>query len=292
MPTYPLPTLSAQVTPTGVTAPSYNDILQSIIAIMMSIFGSDIVVTPDSQDGQMLAAFAMAINDVNLTIIAVYDAYSPTFAQGAGLSSQVKINGLQRQSPTNSTAQVTIAGVVGTTINNGVIQDANGNSWDLPPVVIIPISGSIVVTATCQVAGAITAPIGSISNIITVVQGWQSVTNTAVAIPGAPVESDAALRQRQAQSTAISGITPLQSILAAVANVTGVERFAIYENQTSAVDANGLPPHSISVVVEGGNIDDIAQVIEEKKSPGTDTYGTTQVVVEDPVGLPIAIDFF
>jgi uncharacterized phage protein gp47/JayE len=292
MPTFPLATLSAQVTPAGITAPSFNDILQSLIATMQSIFGSDIVVTPDSQDGQMLAAFAMAINDANQTMIAVYNAYSPTFAQGAGLSSLVKINGLQRQSPTNSTVQLTIAGVVGTTINNGVVQDGNGNLWNLPAVVIIPLSGAITVEGTCEVAGAINAEIGSITTIITVVQGWQSVTNPTVSVPGAPVESDAALRLRQSQSTAISGVTPLQSILAAVANIPGIERYAIYENDTAVPDANGIPGHSIAVVVQGGDPTQIAQTIEETKSPGTGTYGTTSITVEDPVGLPIPIKFF
>jgi len=289
---YPLPTLAAQVTATGVTAPSFEDILLSLIATMQSIFGSDIYLPPDSQDYQMLAAFAMSINDANQAFIAGYNGFLPTFAQGAGLSALVKINGLRRQAGTNSTAEIQIVGVVGTVIINGAVEDTNGNVWDLPEVVTIPISGEITVTATCAEPGAITAAANTITEIVTVVLGWQSATNPAPAIVGVAPESDAALRRRQSQSTALPSLTPLQAILAAVANVSGVDRYAIYENNTGTPDSNGVQGHSIAVVVEGGSVTQIAQVIEQTKSPGTGTYGTTSETVEDPAGLPITIKFF
>lgn len=292
MPTYPLPTLAPTVSETGISAPSYNDILQSLIAQMQSIFGSDIYLPPDSQDYQMLAVFALAIFDSNQSIIATYNAYAPTFAQGTGLSSLVKINGLARQAGTNSTAIVAIVGVVGTVITDGVVQDQNGNLWDLPTTVTIPMSGTINVTATCAVAGAIAAPPNTITSIVTVVQGWQSVTNASAATIGVAVETDSALRQRQSISTAISSVSPLEAIIAAVANVPGVSRYTIYENNTGETDGNGVPGHSISVVVEGGTTTAVAQTIEETKSPGTGTYGTTSVIVEDPAGVPITINFF
>jgi len=292
MPTYPLPTLGPSVTPTGITAPSYNDILLSLIASMQSIFGSDIYLPPDSQDLQMLAAFALSINDVNNAIVAVYNGFAPTFAQGAALSALVKINGLQREPATNSTAILAIGGTAGTVITNGIVQDANGNLWDLPASVTIPGGGTINETATCETAGAITAPPHTITKIFNPVLGWQTADNAAAATVGVDAESDATLRARQAESTAISAITPLQTILAAVANVTGVERSAIYENQSAITDGNGIPGHSIAVVVEGGDITAIATAIEEKKSPGTGTYGTTNVPITDPAGVPITINFF
>ena len=59
-------------------------------------YGSDAVLTPDSQDGQLLAVFAQAIYDNGQALIAIYNSFSPATAQGAGLSSLVKINGLAR----------------------------------------------------------------------------------------------------------------------------------------------------------------------------------------------------
>ena len=46
------------------------------------------------------------------------------------------------------------------------------------------------------------------------------------------------------------------------------------------------------MVVEGGDVTEIAQTIEQKKAPGTGTYGSTSITVSDPAGVPITISFF
>jgi uncharacterized phage protein gp47/JayE len=290
--TYPLPTLAATISPTGITAPSYADILLSLQASFRSIYGPDIVLTPDSQDGQLLAIFAAAINDSNNSAIATYASFSPSTAQGSALSSNVKINGLARLVPSNSSSDVTIIGQAGTIINDGVVEDDNGYRWTLPSVVTVPIGGSIIVTATCTTLGAITAAAHTITKIITPTQGWQTVDNAAEAVVGAPVESDATLRQRQAVSTALPAQTVLEGIYGAVANISGVQELRAYENDTNTTDSNGLPPHSISFVVNGGDALAIAEAIASKKSPGTATYGTTSEIVIDQNGVPDTIKFY
>jgi uncharacterized phage protein gp47/JayE len=292
MATLPLPTLAAQISATGISAPAFENVLNSEIATYQSIYGSDSVLTPDTQDGQLLSIRATAINDLNQLAIAVYNSFSPDFAQGAGLDARVQINGLQRISPTNSTVLLNIVGVVGTIIENGVAADTAGNLWNLPAQVTIPISGLIEVTATAQEAGAIAAPAGTVNQPFTIITGWQSCTNPAAATPGIAVEIDAALRRRQAASTSLPAQTPLQSIAAAVANLIGVGRILPYENQNATTDANGVPSHSIALVVEGGDATQIAQTIEQKKAPGTGTFGNTSIIVSDPAGVPINISFF
>ena len=292
MTTYPLPTLAAQITATGIVVPSYVDILASLQATYRGIYGSDVYLSADSQDGQMLAIFAMAINDANQMAAGVYNAFSPATAQGAGLSSVVKINGLARLSPSNSTADLTIVGVAGTEINNGLVGDGLGNQWLLPALVTVPPSGLIVVTATATAQGAILAPANTINKIMTPTLGWQTVTNVAAATPGEPVESDAALRSRQSVSTALAAQTPLDSIVAAVANLPGVTRYQPYENSTGVTDANGIPGHSISLVIEGGDAVQIATAIALKKNPGTGTYGSTTEIIIDPLGIPNQINFY
>lgn len=292
MPTFPLPTLAFQVTATGISAPSFSDILSSLTASFQSIFGSDAYLQPDSQEGQWIAVIAAGINDQNQAAIALYNSFSPATAQGTGLSNLVKINGLLRHVPTNSTVVVTIVGVVGTEIDNGVVMDTNSNLWNLPSVVIIPLAGSIDVLATAQQAGAIVAIANSVNVVQTPTLGWQTANNANPATPGAPVETDAALRKRQSISTSLSALTPLQAIIGAVANIAGVQRSAIYENPTNAPDTNGLPAHSISVVAEGGDPTAIATAIEQKKSPGTATLGSTTIVINDPAGVPVSINFY
>lgn len=289
----PLETLAAQVTAAGISTPTYAEILSSLQDSMRTIYGNDVYIAADSQDGQLIAIIASAVNDANQMAVAVYNAFSPTYAQGAGLSSVVKINNIRRLSSSLSTAVGLIAGVVGTDILNGVVEDTNSNKWNLPAVVTIPLSGAVEVTVTAQVPGAIAAPAGSITRIITPIRGWQSFISTEDAVPGAPVESDATLRRRQSVSQPISAITPLAAMLASLANLDDVQRLQLYENTGSTVDDNGLPGHSICVVIEGGDLEEIAQIIGLKKTPGAATYGTTSQTYIDPVtGIVSTIHFF
>jgi uncharacterized phage protein gp47/JayE len=292
MATYPLPTLAATVDASGISAPSYNDILQSLIAIFQGIYGSSIYIQPDSQDGQWLAAMASAINDVNQTAIMVFQGFSPTYAQGAGLSSLLKLNGLMRNIPSYSTSQGDVVGVAGTVITNGIVQDGNGNQWALPASVTIPVGGLISVTVTAVEPGNISAALGTINSIFTPQFGWQSFISTVDSTVGAAVETDPEARARQAVSTALPALGPKEAISAAIGNVTGVIRWAVYENDTGTTDTNGIPAHSLSGVTEGGSSTDITAAIASKKMTGAQTYGSTSVAVYDQYGLPTNINYF
>lgn len=286
-----LPTLAPTISPSGISAPNYDAIIGSLTAQVQAIYGSDTYLAPDSADGQLIAIFAQAQNDANSTIIAGYNAYSPTYAQGAGLSSVVKINGLQRDVATNSTVDLTLVGVAGTVILSGLVADSFGNQWALPASVTIPGGGSIVETATCTVAGATAAAPGTVISIVNPQRGWQSATNASSVTPGAPVEDDAELRQRQSESTAIAALTPLESIVATVRNLSGVQVVQPYENDTGTTDGNGIPGHSICLVVAGGDAVAIATAIANTKIPGGGTYGSTSEVIIDQNGVPNTIKF-
>ena len=289
-----MPVLPLTITTTGISGPDYPTILASLQSDFQSIYGSDIDIAPDTQDGQMIAIFAQAIYDCYQSCIATYNSFSPSTAQGVGLSSIIKINGLTREVPTNSQANITIVGVYGIPITNGIIGDnLNLNTqWALPALVTIPIGGSIVVTATCTAQGSTLAAPGTLTVILTPTFGWQSATNVAAATAGNPVESDAALRQRQSTSTSLSALTNLQGIFAAIQAVQGVTELKIYQNDTNSTDGNGVPGHSISAVVNGGDATAIATAIAQKKAPGTGTYGNISEVIIDPNGIPDTIEFY
>jgi len=277
---------------TGISAPSFASILAYLQAQYQAIYGADVYLGNDSQDGQFLGIMAAAINDANAATIAVYNSFSPATAQGNGLSSSVKINGIARAVATKSTVNLTLVGVAGTVIANGIVADVNNINWALPASVTIPASGTITVTATCQTIGAISAGVGTVTAIQTPTYGWQTATNASAASVGAPVESDAALRVRQGNSVALPSLTVLAGVLGAVQGVTGVTQAVAYENDTNATDSNGLPPHSISLVVQGGAALAIATAISNKKTPGAYTYGTTSQVVTDSIGVAHTIRFY
>ncbi|WP_312630945.1 baseplate J/gp47 family protein [Pantoea piersonii] len=283
--------LSATVTASGISAPDYQTILSTITEYFQQIYGTDAYLEPDSKDGQMVALFALAVHDANNTAIQVYNSFSPSSGMTDALTRNVKINGIARKAATNSTVDITLTGTAGTTITNGSVKDANGIIWNLPATVTIDTSGAVTVTATCANSGAVAAVAGSITKINTPTRGWTAVSNANAATVGTAAETDAQLRIRQAQSVAIPSLTPFEAVDGAIANVTGVTRHKLYENDTGSVDSNGIPAHSIAAIVDGGDVTDIAQTIRGKKGQGVSTFGSTTVTVPDKYDNPHAISF-
>lgn len=276
----------------GLVIPDYPTVLEELKAEYRTIYGADTYLEADSQDGQWVSIMALAIFDTMQVASAVYSSFSPLTAQSDALSRNVKINGIRRRSPTYSTVDLEIVGQAGTTITNGQAEDTLGQKWALPASVLIPVGGEITVTATAVDIGDVSAPASSITKIATPTLGWQTVTNPLPATEGEPVETDAELRRRQTFSTALPSLSVLDGTIGAVASIDGVTRFRGYENDTNATDSNGIPAHSIAIVVEGGDAQTIGDAIANKKTPGTGTYGTTTVTTYDEYGLPNLINFF
>lgn len=283
--------LSATITAQGISAPDYQTILSTLTNYFRQIYGSDAYLEPDSKDGQMVAIVALAIHDANNMAIACYNSFSPSTASGDALTRNVKINGIVRKAATNSTVDLVLTGTPGTTVVNGSVRDSNNVIWNLPATVIIDTRGKVTVTATCAAAGAVAAVAGSVNQINTPTRGWMTVTNLSAAATGSAAETDAELRTRQAQSVALTALTTFDALDGALSNIAGVTEHKLYQNDTNVTDANGLPAHTVSAVVKGGDATAIAEVIRKKKSLGVGTYGNTTLVIADSYGTPQAISF-
>ena len=284
--TYAAPSVSSA----GLVVSTYEAILADNLQSYLNIYGQNQYVGVDSAIYQLLSIISLKQSDVSLAAQLAYNQSSPVTAVGAGLDRAVKMNGLARNAYTYSSAVLTLTG--SGTITNGYAQDQNGNLWALPSPTTIT-GGSSNVTATCTTPGNVTAEAGAINIISTPTSGWLSVTNLSAATPGNATEADSALRARQAISVALPALTPIGATVAALLAVAGVNRVApgyatpsgpgtSIENPTGSVDYWGNPPHSITMVVEGGANSDVATAIYLKKTIGCLTNGTTSVVVTDP----------
>ncbi len=291
-------TPTCTVDATGIHRPTLAECLAYFTYGYAAIYGSDVVLSSDTEDGEFLGLLGAAVDDCNAMAVDTFNAYSPATAQGTGLSSVVKINGLERAVPSNSSVPVLIVGVATTTITGGVFNDPAGNAWLLPQTVTIPTpTAQIAVTATCLALGAIQLASGLTSGspsgltIVNPTQGWQSVTTTSAATAGAPVEGDPQLRIRQGQSTQIPASTMLGGIVGALWALPGVARLRAYQNETDAPDSNGVPGYSVAIVIEGGGATQVAATISQYKF-AAGTYGTTSESVVDNVGISHTINFF
>lgn len=272
---------------TGLHIPPYNDIKTFLLNEARGIYGQDIYLENDSQDYEFITLMADRIHDTFLAVQMIYNNRSPSTAIGGALDGLIKLNGIRRKSATQSTAAVTITAEPRTQIINGIIADDLGNNWTLPTPISIPDGTGIQtvdVLATCSLYGRITAPAGSLVNIITPTDGWISVYNSEAAIAGQEIEGQEELRARQTISTARPSRTVLEGLIGGIAEIPDVTRYRAYENDTNIFGFYGVPidGHSISAVVEGGLDWSIAEEIYLRKTPGCGTVG--DVTIDIPSG--------
>lgn len=156
-------------------------------------------------------------------------------------------------------------------------------------------------------SGDFALPKNSITVITTGVSGLKKVTNLADYIKGRSLENDSEFRKSYTDKIFIRSRTMLESIKSAIlANCNGVESVSGFENDTNEWDYNGCcrAPHSVEMVVIGGNPQEIAKQIFATKAAGIGTshcdglfvnegnedYGI-ETGVEDDYGNPVIIRF-
>lgn len=148
--------------------------------------------------------------------------------------------------------------------------------------------------ALCTVTGPSPAVSGSLTQIETPVSGWRSATNVLDAALGNDLETDADLRvRRRAELRGLgnSSVDAIRERLLDDSLVPGVLAVNVFQNDTDAVNADGMPPHSIEALVEGGEAQTIRDVLLSSKAAGIQAYGTTTGTATDSAGNLIPIGF-
>lgn len=275
----------------GIDIPEYQDIIEYLVEGCKRIYGEDIYLESDSQDYQLLSTFALLMYDVCQSLVLSYNSASIDTAIGAALDRLASLLGIQRKQGVASTALLTCKGVAGTIVSYGSARDVNGNIWQMETEFEIGKNGEVDVFASCLTDGAIQAAIGTINQIVTPTAGWESVTNKYAASIGTDIETDAHLRARLKNASSLTSRTVFEGNIVGLESLDDVLRVTGYENPTGEIDDKGIPPHSIALIVQGGNDEEIAQEIYKRKTPGTGTYGSTTVFVETMTGQQMPIQF-
>src|SRR5271154_3534492 len=131
----------------GLNLPTYQEILADNIQQYQNIYGASVYLGNDSSDYQDISARSLKQSDTMQALQLVYNARSILTAVGTDLDAIAKPS--VRKSPSFSTAPTNVSGTAFTNINNGLVQDSNGNQWSLPSLVTIGSGGSIAITITC-----------------------------------------------------------------------------------------------------------------------------------------------
>jgi hypothetical protein len=139
--------------------------------------------------------------------------------------------------------------------------------------------------------GPLVAVAGDVDTIETPVSGWSSVINLLDADEGQNVETDEELRIRREDELGGDGLAVPDAIREVVLEVTDVTRCTVFYNDTDATDGDGVPAHSVEVLVVGGTDAAVAAGVFAAVGGGIRTHGTESATVTDSEGTEHTIAF-
>ena len=281
----------------GLQIKTLSEITDDLIASFQDTYGADINVGSNSPDGQMIGILAQALVDNLELLTQVYNSFSVDSAFGTVLDQRVSMNGVARRQGTYTQAIVDVTvdqalNLVGLDAleSNPEVQvfavaDDAGNQFQLVASYSFGAAGTASLAFRSEVLGQVQTTANTIQTIITTQLGVLSVNNPTAAgdTEGLPEETDVQLKIRRADSFYLQAVGPADSLRAALLSTNGVVDAYVVQNDTGGI-VDGVPAHSIWVVVNGGADADVANAIYTKKSPGCGMLGAQSLAVVRPQG--------
>lgn len=294
----------------GLNLASYTDVLDELTRIFTQIYATDgdsVNFGSETPDGQFINILSQMASDNRELAREIYNSFNPDNCIGSVQDQRYALNYITRDSGSYTIQQidvtisqtVTLQGLGNGEVGSYTVSDNAGNQWYLIDTVTLEYiengNNTHSLTFRAQNKGAVMPTINTITNQTTKVLGVVSVNNSQTYTSiGSDEESDVQFRIRRNYSTATKGQNNYDSMLGQILELPTVTDARLYVNSTSSI-SQGVPPYSIWVIVEGGNTDDIANVIYQN-SAGLPTYanaseGYVSTEVESISGQVFPITF-
>lgn len=267
----------ATLTETGIQIERLNDIVKRFEDGFKQIYGQNIDLSPSTPDGQMVGILAQIKMDIEELAENVYRQLDPDVATGAWLEQRVAYAGLMRRGASYSYLRsVILTGEPNTHLYAGiVVSDQNKVRWVLTTDIQLDSNGSGRADFRSEQLGSFNLAKNTTLTIETVTLGLTNAVTFENAEVGVEEETDTQLRERFLFSRTKNAQNSAEAITAKIAALPDVKQVRVLENNTAQRDALGVEPHSIDVIVYGGNDEEIANVIYQNKGAGVGLQGNT-----------------
>lgn len=269
----------------GLQIKSFNEVKEDLTTGFRNTYGNDINVDSNSPDGQLINILSQVVIDMLELIQQVFNSFDPDYAIGKTLDQRVALNNIKRKGGTYSytnivvttTAACTLQGLNNVDAENAfTVSDAQGNQWVLTATQTPAAAGSYTYSFRAKEIGAVESLPNTITTIIKSVVGVSGVNNpSGLTVKGEDSETDSELKSRRRDSIGIASQGYRESLRAALLNTQDVTYAQVYENESNSTDADGIPGHSIWVIVQGGTDANVAQAIYIKRNGGCGMKGST-----------------
>lgn len=278
----------------GIEVPEASEIAADLgkaiqLAFQQKPSDPPINIEPTSPMGQVLDALAAEVIAKNSEVAYVAGQNNLSICEGRYLDALVSLYFVDRKLSEPTIVQCKCTGLTGTVIPYGaIVSDSNGNQYrhNVAAGAVIGAEGYCLTTFSAVEHGALEVAESAVTQIVTVIPGWDSVSNPEGGVTGRVRESDAELRTRYRKSVAINSVGNVATIAANIANIAGVIDVQVLENVSSEKETQygvEVPGHGIAVCVFGGEDDDIARSIYKTKMGGTSMGGKSSVSFVDVV---------
>lgn len=250
----------------------------------------DLRTEPETPAGQLIDSQTNAIVQKDNEVLYLGQQFNPLTAEGVWQDALAKIYFLTRKVEQQSECVCVCTGLQGTVIPAGAVikSTADEMEWVCTEAVTITSLGHVSARFVSKDGGAVEAPAGTLTQIVTIIPGWDTVNNEIAATVGRIAETQAEFEQRRYNSVAKNARGSLAAIYGALADIEGVIDCLVLENTTNEtimLRGVNIPGHSIYASMVGGNDAEIAETIYRKKDAGCGTEGNTQLTFQE-VNIP------
>ena len=263
----------------GFKAESFTEILTRLSNGLKNIYGQDINLDQDTPDGQQLGIQANIISDFQDLALYIYNSMDPDLADGANFDKLLKL--LARTRLPSSRSTVDIEMVLNKTVSipaSYTIKDLNNQNWIIGTAQTLD-AGTHLVSFYSEDWGNITAEPNTINEQVTILTEVVSINNPESAISGRDEESIVQVRERRNKILEINASSTIGSIIGKILDLNGVVDAVPYENMTKIYDpVRDIQPNSYWIVVKGGDIAQISEIIAKDKTGGTGLKGKVETV--------------
>lgn len=285
-------------TDAGLVLQDTSELLAEVQKIFTDIW-PDINLDASTPQGMIITALTDKIAQCQSSIAELANIF---YQGGSGHWLDIRNNtlfGLTRKEATTNYIDIQITGIPYYRLKAGLeVSDADGlYKFYLKNALTIGASGIITASfiSDDDLTNAAIA-IGDINTLVAPDSNIEQVKNTSYLFKAHPSESDSAYYFRAEQSTFYRSDSIFSAMLAYIKQLDGVTRAEGRENfNNTQEEYKGvmLPAHSVTFVVEGGDVDTIAKGIFKKKNPGCDLGGDVEVDVYDEYAYkPYNIKFY
>ena len=268
----------AVLTPQGIQSTSEADYKSELETAFKTALGDDLDLDSQTPQGQIIGILSQNASDIDDNIVAQYNALNLNVASGDQLSAYGALFDISREAATPSVVTADLTGVPTTIIPAGSrAKTVDGDLFESVESIILDGTGIQSGTFRSVNTGSIRINAGTLTQIVDVVPGWETINNLLAGSIGQDAENDITYRLSYLTKLARNAVAIVESIRAAVASVTSVTAVQIGENRsdsTIVLQNIGLPSHSIAVIVQGGTAQEIGQAIFDHISEGCGTIGT------------------